>query len=239
MLAWKFETFSLRIREKLWIYLFQKKMFPLDANKAASTTVPKRLRQWSQFSTQIPGPLLISSFFLKICDFHPKVWKLSAPWLKRIHRLIISSHFFALNVPLDIWNVVWANLPIVFVGGPKIPSTKSEMYSKKTFSRKKICFLSKCSFEHVNHRFQEPAKISSPNVLDYFASCPKKWRIYSFKNNYHFAKCSFGQVESSFENPADRFLSHSGKNFRPKSENNHEIVTILQKIISQKLLLDL
>ena len=182
--------------------------------------MPKSFRQLSKFSTQIPGPLLISSFFLKICDFHPKVWKLSAPWLKRIHRLIISSHFFALNVPLDIWNVVWANLPIVFVGGP-------------------ICSLSKCSFEHVNHRFQEPAKITSPNVLDYFASSPEKWRIYSFKNNYHFAKCSFGQVESSFENPADRFLSHSGKNFRPKSENNHEIVTILQKIISQKLLLDL
>ena len=46
-------------------------------------------------------------------------------------------------------------------------------------------------------------------------------------------------MESSFENPADRFSSHSGKNFRLKSENNHEIVTILQKIISQKFVLDL
>ena len=96
----------------------------------------------------------------------------------------------------------------------KFSPRRPRCFPKKIFPVKKICFLSKYSFEHVNYRFEDPAKSSSQNVIDYFASCPKKWRIYSFKNNYHFAKCSFGQVESSFENPADRFLSHSGKNFR-------------------------
>ena len=56
------------------------------------------------------------------------------------------------------------------------------MYSKKkVFPLKKLCFLSKYTFEHVNYSFEDPAKSSSPTVLDCFASCPKKVGIYSFE----------------------------------------------------------
>ena len=86
--TWNFFTQSLK---KIMNLLFPKKKFPLDANKAVSTTVPKSLRQLSQFSTQIPGPLMKSSIFWKLMIF-PKSLKTFRSMTKKDTQI---DYFFA------------------------------------------------------------------------------------------------------------------------------------------------
>ena len=65
------------------------------------------------------------------------------------------------------------------------------MYSKKKILVKKVFFSSRYSSEDVNYRFEDPGKSSSPNVLDYFASCPKKMENILFQKQLSFRKMFF------------------------------------------------
>ena len=67
-------------------------------------------------------------------------------------------------------------------------SPQSPRCNPKKNSRTKICFLSKYTFEHVNYRFEDPAKSSLPNVIDCFPSCLKKNGEYIFSKTFIISK---------------------------------------------------
>ena len=109
---------------------------------------------------------------------------------------------------------------------------------QKNFPVKKICFLSKYSFEHVNYRFEDPAKSSSPNVLDYFASCPKKNGEYTLSKTIIISQNVPLDMWKVVLRTLPIDFCHTVEKTSAQKQNNHEIATILQKIFSQKLLLD-
>ena len=62
------------------------------------------------------------------------------------------------------------------------------MSSKKIFSREKNLFFIKMFLWTRKLQIWRPAKSSSPNVLDYFAPCPKKMENILFQKQLSFRK---------------------------------------------------